>query len=311
MLDFVRGLMGNEFDRLLKRHAKCGNRRFLVVWNRGLGDIALGMYALVQRIRTFIPDSSITFITRAELEEGFRLLDGVGVIAVPWWQRGVKSDLCDTMKGIGIDKADYDAIIENVNPTKWLSWQIGAAAPKLVWRDECNELYKRFGLGESGNYIGAHVSSETGRFYKTQKDWPAENWKALFDRLASGAGPGIILFGHQRSGEYESSGIIDLRGETSLFEMLSIIRNCCSVLVAPDGGVLSIVYYLNTFFPIRVVSLWGDSHQGVLKQGVASPNPGLEHIPLLGRDNNISNITIEEVMSSIKGHNRGLDNAGP
>ena len=32
----------------------------MLFWNRGLGDIALGLYAIVHRIRESIPDAKIT-----------------------------------------------------------------------------------------------------------------------------------------------------------------------------------------------------------------------------------------------------------
>ena len=67
----------NPFDALLKRAQKNDQRRFLICWNRGLGDIPLGLYALVQRIRHFIPQASVTFVTRSDLGEAFKMLENV------------------------------------------------------------------------------------------------------------------------------------------------------------------------------------------------------------------------------------------
>jgi hypothetical protein len=47
----LRKLRGNEFERILARASARGARRCLVYWNRGLGDIPLGLYALFERVR--------------------------------------------------------------------------------------------------------------------------------------------------------------------------------------------------------------------------------------------------------------------
>jgi ADP-heptose:LPS heptosyltransferase len=289
----------NELDVLLRRAAKANSVKYLIIWNRGLGDIALGLYALVKRIREFIPDAEITFLTRKELEDGFRLLDGTRVIVAPWWRRGEQIDLDDTLTRLAIQKSDYDEILEKINPTKWLSWQIGKVVPRLKWDAENDRLCERFRLGPERDCIGVHVSSETAQFYKYQKDWPMDNWKELFNRLAEKTDRRIILFGHNKDEEFSSPRIIDLRGETGLIEMLSIIKKHCPILIAPDGGILSIIYYLDTYFNLRVISLWGDARQGVLKQGVASPNNGLEHIPVIGRNNMVTKISVDEVLDKI------------
>jgi hypothetical protein len=290
---------GNEFDIYLAGVKKNNNKNILIPWNRGLGDIALGMYALVQRIRTFVPEAQVTFITREDLVDGFRLLAGVNVIGVPWWQRGIPVDLYMTLERLNIPAHAFDEIVDRVNPTRWLSWQIGKVVPKLKWDVQYDSLHERFNLDPQKAYIGVHVSSETGQYYKYQKDWPMNDWKALFGRLAKEREAKIIMFGHRKTDEFKAPGIIDLRGETSLLEMLAIIKNCCSTLIAPDGGVLSIVYYLDTYFPIKVISLWGDACQGVLKQNVPSPNKGLKHVPIKGRQGIISNISLNEVLAEI------------
>jgi ADP-heptose:LPS heptosyltransferase len=300
MLDFLKKFRGNEFDRLLQSAVKGNKKRFLIVWNRGLGDIALGLYALVYRIRTFIPDAQITFITRKELEDAFLLLDNTSVIGVPWWERGKPIDFDNTLNGLNIKKTDYDIFLEKVNPTKWLSWQIEKLTPKLKWKNEYDELWKHFNFLESSrSYIGVHLNTETGQFYGYQKDWPVGNWRALFERLSEIKDIQIVLFGHNRTGTFNLPSVIDLRGDTTLLEMLSIIKNRCNVLIAPDGGVLSLIYYLDVFSPITVISLWGDANQGILKQAVPSPNKGLVHMPIIGKGNDISNISVEEVFSKI------------
>lgn len=294
------GIKVNEFDNLLKKFRKKKAKKILAVWNRGLGDIPLGLYALVVRVKAFIPDGEITFLTRFDLIEAFTLLEGVRVIGVPWLERGKPIDLVETLKKLGMKKEAYDLILDRINPTKWFKWQIGNTIPRLRWESNYDNLWKRFSLDPSVSYIGVHLNTETQQFYGYRKDWPLEKWKELFDIICR-EDLRVLLFGLKKdSFDGGNPFIINLRGETSLLEMLSIIKNCCKALIVPDGGVLSIVYYLDVNFPLTVISLWSDPKQGVLKQAVPSPNPGLLHIPLIGKNKDITNISVEEVLKCLK-----------
>lgn len=288
----------NEFDKLLEGAAKDNAKKFLIVWNRGLGDIPLGLYALIVRVKAFIPDAEITFITRKELGPAFDLLEYARAITVPWWERGEQISIGKTITELNLS-GTYDILIENVNPTKWLSWQIGKIMPRLRWDNKHDNLWRRFGLDPGLFYIGAHINTETSQFYGYRKDWPAENWKTLFDRLLERPDIRLILFGLKKTGGFNHPSILDLREDTGLLEMLSIIKNHCRILIAPDGGILTLAYYLDVQFPITIVSLWSDPNQGVLKQAVASPNKLLKHLPLIGRDNDISTIRAEDVLNTI------------
>jgi ADP-heptose:LPS heptosyltransferase len=284
----------NELDILLEKARQDNAKSFLVPWNRGLGDIALGLYAFTVRVRSFIPDARITFITRSELKEAFSLLLGTEVIGIPWLARGNPIDIHKVIKDLDIK--GHDIILENINPTKWLAWQIGTLVPKLKWKDEYDDPWKRFNLNTSVFYIGAHIDTETHQFYGNKKDWPIENWEMLFEKFYN-TNVRVILFGLKSTHLFDHPSIIDLRGKTSLLEMLSITKNCCNILIAPDGGVLSITYYLDVYFPIAVISLWGDSNQGILKQAVPSPNTGLKHFPITGKGKNVTKISVDEVFS--------------
>ena len=293
-------LRGNELDRILRKAAKHGKKTFLIPWNRGLGDIALGLYALVWRIREFIPDAEITFLTRRELEDPFLLLEGTRAIVAPWWERGMPLDVEDTLKRLHMRKDSYDIVLEKINPTKWLSWQRGKLTPKLKWKNEYDALSRRFNVNDPSRlHIGVHLSTETGQFYGYKKDWPVDNWKTLFAELSENSKVRIVLFGIHKTEPFDLPSVLDLRGETGFLETLSIIKNCCRVLIAPDGGILSIAYYLDVSFPITVISLWADPNQGVLKQAVPSPNPGLKHLPLIGKDGDISKISVDSVLHMI------------
>jgi len=291
----------NPFDTLLKHVTQEGKNRFLVIWNRGLGDIPLGLYALVYRIRCYLPHASITFLTRPDLADGFKMLDGVNVLVGENWERGKPIDIEKTLQELHLASNMFDVILEKPDPTKWLKWQVGSLVPKLTWQKKWDQLIDRFGLNPQETYIGCHVQTETGVHYGYEKNWDLASWRNLFKRISDEKRGKILLFGMEKQPAFLMHDVVDLRGETTVFEMLAIIKNCCRYLVVPDSGVLSIVYYVNAEFPIRVVSLWADAKQGVLRQNVPSPNSQFEHIPLHGKNDNVANISVNTVHQSLFG----------
>lgn len=307
----IKRLFTPGLGKILSIAAKQGNKKFLVAWNRGLGDTALGLYAFVDRVKQYIPEAEITFLTRPELEEVFRLLEGVDVIVVPSWKRKDGTPtvpiIKKTLETIAIDYKYYEVILDKVDPIGELKDCWGKLIPRLRWRDEYDELWKRFNLPVTNRkIIGAHINTETQQFYGYKKDWPLESWEKLFEMVCKDPDVCITLFGLNKTCLFNHPSIIDLRGETSLLEMLSIIKNCCFVLIAPDGGVLSITYYIDVYFPIAVISLWGDANQGIMKQAVPSPNKGLKHIPLIGKGKDISKIKVKDVFKTIKSFSDGI-----
>lgn len=299
LLDAIRP---NPFDKLLKKMAYEEKGRFLVIWNRGLGDIPLGLYALVHRIRTFIPNASITFLTRKDLEKAFSMLGGVQVLIGETWKRGELFNIEETLKEHDLSTNMFDVVLEKPDPTRWLKWQLGTLVPKLIWQEEWDALIDKYELDPNETYIGCHVQTETGVYYGYEKNWDLPSWRDLFKKIQEEKKGKILLFGMEKTPAFLMENVIDLRGKTDLFEMLSLIKNRCRYLVAPDSGVLSFSYYVDASFPIRVVSLWADPHQGVLRQNVRSPNSQFEHIPLRGKNNNVANISVSTVYHSLFGH---------
>ncbi len=283
---FAKKVLPNRLDWMLKWTARKGGKKILLGWNRGLGDIALGLYAIVQRIRTFIPDAEITFVTRHNLYDGFSMLEGVKAIIDPRWRRGepyrIDSDL----------KKKYDLVIERPSPTDWVYWQRGKVVPKLKWDRQYDSLYERFDL--PADCVGVQVSAETG--YGLWRNWPKEKWHGLFDRIQSP----ILLFGFGDEPKFTHPHLMDLRGKTTLFELLSIIKHKVKALVLPDSGISSMVYYLDASFPIRHITLWADPNHGILKQAVSSPNPELMHRPIIAKDKNLANVTVDEVVAALQ-----------
>ena len=270
----------NPLDRIIKKAVQKNHKKFAIYWNRGLGDIALGLYAMVYRIRKSIPEAEITFFTRKDLSDGFALLENIKVEAFAEWSRGTTYSIPH--------KEVFDVVIENADPTHWVSWQRGKLTVRLKWNPLWDDLCNRFNLPQE--CIGAHVACETGYYH--ERDWPFERWDNLFSSIS---GP-IILFGMRKTPFFSQKNIHDLRGDLSLYELLSIIKNRLRVLIAPDSGVLSMAYFLDTSFSLKVISLWADPHHGILKQNVASPNPLLTHIPLISSNKkNAALISTEEV----------------
>jgi hypothetical protein len=68
----------------------------------------------------------------------------------------------------------------------------------------------------------------------------------------------------------------------------------------PRRGVLTAAYYLADDFPLDVISLWSDPRQGILKQDCPSPNPRLRHVALRGRDEDVRNLSVDEVAAALE-----------
>lgn len=285
---FARKFLPNRFDWMLKRTAKKGGTRILLGWNRGLGDLALGLYAMIQRIRELVPNAEITFMTRENLRDGFSMLEGIQTVIAHDWKRGSPSPIDEEWK------KRFDLVIEKPSPTDWVTWQRGKVVPRLKWNKKNDSLYKKFSL--SGPYIGVQVSAETN--YGLWRNWPLEKWQELFSRLEK-TGVKVLLFGYGSEPKFTNSNITDLRGKTTLFELLSIIKNQVMALVLPDSGISSMTYYLDESFPIRLVTLWADPNHGILKQNVASPNPQLVHCPIIAEKKDLSSVSVEAVLEQL------------
>lgn len=267
-------------------------KRFLLCWNRGLGDIPLGLYGICNQIRKLIPDAIIYFLTRNDLAKAFELLPKVKIFVDPQWQRGLPIHVDYSLQRLGIKKENFDVIIEKPDPTRWLVRDIGKIIPKLYWKKEWDALSDTFSLPL--DCIGIHVNTETGSYYNYEKNWPISYWKELFISLQK-EGKKVILFGLKSNEQFAHTGCIDLCGKTTIFEALSIIKNHCSLFIAPDSGLLSLMYYLNTDFPLKIISLWADPKQGILRQKVVSPNRFLQHIPLIAPKQNLNNLLVSHV----------------
>lgn len=291
----------NRLDWICRKAQRRGVKRVLLAWNRGLGDIPLGLYAIVERIRSYIPQAEITFLIRPNLQEGFSLWPDVKTIVAPHWERGQNYNVSETLASLGLSIDTFDLVIPWPKPSDWVRWQYGKITPRLEWDPAYDALYEKFELDPAYTYIGVQFVAETQ--YGFWRNWPHQRWEELFTKLRSHPQVRVLAFGFGKEPSFEGENYIDLRGKTSLFELLSLIRNRCHTLILPDSGILSMAYYLNVDFPIHVVSLWADPNHGILKQNVASPNPSLSHTPLIGQLRDLSSITATDVYNNLCIHN--------
>jgi len=294
-------LIGSEFERAIARCAADPRDGFLFFWNRGLGDVALALVPLFTRIRRRIPGARITVLTRAELEEPFRLTDADDIRVIANLRRDATISRQDVRSACGRDPDSFGAVFLDPDPTRWLHGERSRFPPSLRWDPKWDALADRIAPQAPGrSLVAAHVSSETASYYSYVKDWPVDRWRELLGRLAGNDGMRWVLFGHRREPAFEFPHVCDLRGRTGFLELMAIAKNRCRVLVGPDSGILNTVYYLNARFPLDVVSLWSDPRQGMLAQGCPSPNPQLRHVHIVGRDEDVRNIPVDEVERALR-----------
>lgn len=291
---------GTEFDRAVRRAVREGRREFVFGWNRGLGDVALGLVPLFARIRARCPGSRITVYTRADLAQMFGLTGADAIFTVPDAERGRPIDAAAAAAALGHALPMDATVFADPDPTRWLDGQRQAYPPSLRWNPAWEALADRFlPAATPHTIVGAHVHSETARHYGYVKDWPEASWRALLARYAENSGVQWVLFGHAAAAVFPQPNVLDLRGKTDLLELLAVIRRHCRVLVAPDSGILTAAYYLDAGFPLDIVSLWSDPRQGVLKQGCPSPNPGLRHTALVGVGEDVRRIAVDTVQQAV------------
>jgi len=282
---------GTAFDRTLRDAVRSGRHRFVFGWNRGLGDIALGLVPLFLRIRKADPRARIEVVTREDLAQPFELAGVDAIHVVASLARGQPVDLSSIAGPDAVAFADPD-------PTRWLEGRRRERPPRLSWRPQWNALADLVADDRNVVTVGAHVASETAQYYGYVKDWPAERFAALLSRFPENVR--FVLFGNEARATFTQPNVVDLRGRTSFLELLSVLRNRCRILVAPDSGVLTAAYYLDETFPLDVISLWSDPRQGVRKQGCDSPNALLRHVAIDGAREDVRNIAVDTVALALE-----------
>lgn len=293
-------LRGTPFDRALATARRDGVRRVAFGWNRGLGDIALGLVPLFAQVRAALPGARIEVYTREDLAQGMGLADCDAIHVVPGLARGPAVDVDAAARAAGTPLDAGTLVFADPDPTRWLDGRRERYPPVLRWdpaRDrEADALVP---TAPQAVTIGAHVDSETARYYGYVKDWPAAAWRALFARYPAASGVRWLLFGQGAQDRFAQDNVVDLRGRTDLVTLLAVLRTRCRILVAPDSGVLTLAYYLEGDRDLDLVSLWSDPRQGIRKQGCAAPNRALVHTVLTGRDEDVRNIAVDDVARAL------------
>lgn len=293
---------GDPFEHALARAAHERRDRIVFFWNRGLGDIALGLVPMFERAALRLPGAAIEVVTRADLEETFRLTRASRIHVVPGLAREEGIGAATACARLPFDPREGAAAIDAPDPTRWLA-AIGRRAPppKLAWRGEFDALATPLTDPlDRRPWIAVHMNTETARHYRYVKDWPAERWRELFRATAERHDVRFVLLGLHAVPVLAAPNVIDLRGRTAFLPMLALVKTRCAALVAPDGGVLNAAYFLDADFPITVVSLWADPNQGILKARAASPNPRLLHVPLVGEGEDIRAIRVADVLAALE-----------
>jgi ADP-heptose:LPS heptosyltransferase len=292
---------GTRFDRALARGRRDPRGGFLFFWNRGLGDVVLALEPLFAIVREKVPAARITVVTRPELEEAFRMTDADDVRVIPGLTRSAHASPADLLEPFKFEKNQFCAVFAKTDPTRWLRGRRHLYPVCLRWLPQWDARAANFvPADDAALFVGVHIQSETQAIYRYVKDWPLEAWHDLVDRFDESDRVRWLLFGQQPVPPFEHRAVVDLRGRTGFIDMMSIIRNRCRVLIGPDSGVLNTAYYLDAAFPIDVISLWSDPRHGILAQRRASPNPQLVHRPLLGRDEDVRNIGVDEVERELR-----------
>ena len=293
-------LGAEPYERALALGARERRDRVVFYWNRGLGDIALGLVPMFARAAARLPGAAIEVVTRAELAEPFRLTDARAIHVVPGLERGERIGAETACARLAADPRLGALAIDAPDPTRWLAATRAPAPPRFHWSAAFDALGASLAGGDDGRpWVAVHPSTETSQHYGYRKDWPAEAWRALFDEAARRHDARFVLLGHARTPPLAGANVVDLRGKTGFLEMLALVRTRCACLIAPDAGVLNAVYFLDASFPITVVSLWSDPRQGILKSRHASPNPRLVHLPLVGADNDVRTIPPADVLAAL------------
>ncbi|MEO8752689.1 MAG: hypothetical protein ABI624_08420 [Casimicrobiaceae bacterium] len=291
---------GTEFDRALRTAGRRGSHDYVFCWNRGLGDIALGLVPLLAQVRAHDAQSRIVVFTRPELSEMFMLTDVDEIHVVPGLQRAAPIDPAAAAAHAGVALSRAATMFADPDPTLWLAGHRADRCPSLHWNPAWNARADGLFPATAGEIvIGAHVNSETAQYYGYTKDWPAGAWQDLFARFPADHNVRWLLFGNTPATTFAQPNLVDMRGRTTLLDLLALIRTRCSVLVAPDSGVLTAAFYLADDFPLELVSLWSDPRQGILKQGCPSPNQRLRHVPLQGPDEDVRNLAVDVVANAV------------
>ena len=141
----------------------------------------------------------------------------------------------------------------------------------------------------SGNYLALHPGSGSA-----SKNWPEEKWRELLEYLLAKTTLQLLLIGGEAEGEKLqrlARGLPDARLELAehlpLNRLAKRLAKCCG-FIGHDSGVT----HISSALGLPTLVLWGPSREAIWR-------PLGERVRVLNRENQLANITIENVIEDL------------
>ncbi len=280
-------ILPNPFVQILKKLKN--DASIILFWNRGLGDIPLLMYPLLSIIRKNCHNAKITIITRKDLYEGFLLLDAsLTVFSSEKLIRKMPEPYSEILAELNLIPSNYDYIFYRPAAANWGRRERKGLICRLNWNET---FFTPHEIKTTKPIAVLHINSET--VYKFEKNLAEEAWHYIIGDLKH-KGYFVIAVGFsQNSGDFDVDQ--DLRGKTSLFELISLMINHKGLFIGPDSGLLNTLYYLDVQVGYHLISFWSNPRVGLLKQNTPSPNNLLKNDVILAPDENLSKLSAKVI----------------
>lgn len=287
--NFIRFLLPNPFIQVLKKLKT--QPKIALFWNRGLGDIPLELYPLICLIKRYTQGATITIITREDLYQGFLLLEGVQVLYTPQLIRKQQEPYEAIFKQLNLDPHCFDHIVYKPDPAFWAKEEKKRVSPELIWQER---FYQPINLTTSKPIAVLHIHSET--HYDFEKNLPKTSWDLIIQDLKS-KGYYTLAVGFKKTHLFDVD--YDLRGQTCLHQLISLMLDYEPLFIGPDSGLLNIFYFLKVKKPWHLISFWSNPHVGLLNYKSASPNCLLTHTPFLAPYEDLKKLDLTTVVNCI------------
>ena len=141
----------------------------------------------------------------------------------------------------------------------------------------------------SGNCLAIHPGSGS-----VSKNWPEEKWRELIEYLLAKTTLQLLLIGGEAEGEKLqrlTSGLLEERLELAehvpLNRLAKRLAKCCG-FIGHDSGVT----HISSALGLPTLVLWGPSREAIWR-------PLGERVRVLNRENQLANITIENVIEEL------------
>jgi heptosyltransferase-2 len=212
--------------------------RFSIIRSQGMGDILLSV-VVVEALSRVHPGSEITFHalpqyhpilkrfdfidrvgTMEDIDTSTVLVDLMGKIDyLPLCNKDHRLDLLADEAGVSRDLLNYDF----------------SFAPSTTEKRWATKFLKELGVTKKNKLIGLHIKS-----YADIRTWDSsyDLVKLVLKKLP--ASYKVILFEKERHippKALRTKRVINATGETTLTQLLSLV-NACSIIVAPDSGIM-------------------------------------------------------------------------